>query len=84
MKRMTNAMCLLLSLPLLTGCANNCKPVTETVYLRQEVPPAFLQCAPVPVADVVTCGDVARFAVDLGDAYGQTCANLKAVAGVLK
>jgi hypothetical protein len=66
------------------GCATDCKPVIETIYLRQEVPPALLQCAPVPGGDVATSSDAARFIVDLGDAYGQTCTNLKAVAGVLK
>ena len=84
MKPTIKALLPLLCVTLLSACATDCKPVTETIYLRQEVPPALLTCAPVPVGDVATSSDAARFIVDLGDAYGQTCANLKAVGEIVK
>lgn len=69
---------------LLTGCAGTTKTVTEPVFIKQDVPQSLLACAPIPPYPVETTQDAASFIIDLGEAYGKTCENLKAIERIVK
>jgi len=48
------------------------------------VPQSLLACSPLPAYPVETTQDAASFIVDLGEAYGKTCENLKAIERLVK
>lgn len=69
---------------LLAGCAGTTRTVNEPVFIKPDVPQSLLACASMPSYPVETTQDAASFIVDLGEAYGKTCENLKAIERIVK